>query len=207
MSRRVLVFGGSGHVGRAVVAALRARGVEPTFTWHTRDPGDGRRIDLADPAAVEALVAEVAPDVLIHCAAIDAPDLDAVYAVNCRSAFVATHAMPAGVRDVVLLGGLDRTQSLPLPAAYAASQGMLSGMVMALARALGPSGLRINLLALGPLDGGLSMGLEAAQIADYQRFSALRRRGTAAEAAKAAVWLALENSYLNGKVVPVNGGI
>lgn len=213
MSRTALVFGGTGHVGRAVVARLVAAGVATTFTWHTREevattlPGTARQLDLGDPAAIEAVVREVTPDVLIHCAAVNVADLDRCYAINARSAYVAVQAMPAGPRDVVLLGALDRVQSLPLPPAFAASQGMLSGMVMALARAMGSDGLRINMLALGPLDGGLSTGLEATQIADYQRFSALRRRGTADEAARAAAWLALENTYLNGKVVPINGGI
>jgi len=44
-------------------------------------------------------------------------------------------------------------------------------------------------------------------IADYKKFSALRRLGSAAEAAQAIVWLATGCDYLNGKVVPVNGGI
>ena len=42
---------------------------------------------------------------------------------------------------------------------------------------------------------------------DYETFSALRRPGTADEAAKAIVWLALENTFIQGKVIPVNGGI
>ena len=42
---------------------------------------------------------------------------------------------------------------------------------------------------------------------DYRSFSALRRRGTAAEVATAVAWLALENTYMNGKILPVNGGL
>jgi 3-oxoacyl-[acyl-carrier protein] reductase len=44
-------------------------------------------------------------------------------------------------------------------------------------------------------------------VADYKAFSAMRRLGTPAEAAKAILWLALENTYMNGKVLSVNGGI
>lgn len=215
--RRVLVFGGTGHVGQAVLRQLTQTDAAVVFTWHTNKKKAkaltaelgyaAYALNLKNVNAIRSLVRELMPDVLIHAAAINVDDLDACYAVNCRSAYVAVNAMPTGPRDVVLLGGLDRVQSLPLPPAYAATQGMLSGMVMALARALGPDGLRINLMALGPLDGGLSTGLGTGQLADYERFSALRRRGTADEAAKAAVWLALENTYLNGKTVPVNGGI
>jgi NAD(P)-dependent dehydrogenase (short-subunit alcohol dehydrogenase family) len=42
---------------------------------------------------------------------------------------------------------------------------------------------------------------------DYETFSALRRAGKPAEAAKTIAWLALENTLIQGKVISVNGGI
>jgi 3-oxoacyl-[acyl-carrier protein] reductase len=84
---------------------------------------------------------------------------------------------------------------------------MLAALTMALAKELGPRGIRVNMAALGVLDSGLSRDLDIKLLADYQVFSALRRCGTPAEAARAILWLALENSYMNGKVLPVNGGI
>jgi 3-oxoacyl-[acyl-carrier protein] reductase len=108
---------------------------------------------------------------------------------------------------VVLLGGLDRTQSVPAPIVYAATQGALSAMVMALGKELGPRGIRVNMLALGILGTGLTKDVDARVLADYTTFSALRRTGTAAEAARVALWLALENSYMTGRVVTANGGI
>jgi 3-oxoacyl-[acyl-carrier protein] reductase len=63
------------------------------------------------------------------------------------------------------------------------------------------------MIALGVLEGGISKTLSPKMVADYKSFSALRRTGTAAEAARAIAWLALENTWMTGKVVPVNGGI
>jgi 3-oxoacyl-[acyl-carrier protein] reductase len=80
-------------------------------------------------------------------------------------------------------------------------------MTMALAKELGASGVRANMIALGILDQGLSGGMDEALLADYRRFSALRRTGTPAEVARAAVWLALDNRYMTGRVIPVNGGL
>ena len=80
-------------------------------------------------------------------------------------------------------------------------------MTMALAKELGASGVRANLLALGILDEGLSRGMDEALLADYRRFSALRRTGTPAEVARVVAWLALDNRYLTGRVIPVNGGL
>jgi NAD(P)-dependent dehydrogenase (short-subunit alcohol dehydrogenase family) len=78
---------------------------------------------------------------------------------------------------------------------------------MALAKELGPRGIRINLVALGVLDAGLSRELSPELLEDYKQFSALRRLGTPREAARAVLWLALHNRYMNGKVLAVNGGI
>ncbi len=231
--RRALVFGGTGVVGREVLRGLASRGVPAVFTYHrSRQRAEelaaalGQQalaVDLADPAATAALVRSLQPppDVLIHCAAaarvkpfadVTPEDWQTVQAVNCQSAFVACQALlphlkSLGRGDVVLVGALERTQSLPIPPHFAASQGMQAALVMALAREMGPAGVRVNLVALGPLEDGLSRELSPKLLDDYQSFSALHRRGTPAEAARAILWLALENSYMSGKVLPVNGGI
>ena len=132
-----------------------------------------------------------------------------VMAVNVQSAYQVCRWIAARGRpcDIVLVGGLDRAQSLPLPVHFAASQGALSALVMAAAHELGPRDIRVNLVALGVLNAGLSAGLAAGRRRDYEKFSALRRTGTPDEAAKVIVWLALENSYIQGKVIAANGGI
>lgn len=227
--KRALVLGGSGAVGGAVLAELARRGVPAAFSYHR---GEARaralaaehghapfRVDLADAAATRAaLDAQPTPQVVIHCAAvsgalpleeIDLATYQGAMAVNVQSAFlvaqwVASRGAPC---DIVLVGGLDRAQSLPLPVHFAATQGALSALVMALAHELGPRGIRVNQVALGVLDGGLSQGLATRRRRDYETFSALRRAGQPAEAAKAIAWLALENTFIQGKIIPVNGGI
>jgi 3-oxoacyl-[acyl-carrier protein] reductase len=212
-----------------VLRELARRGVPAVFTFHRS--GDKARVlalelghaavqvDLADPAATTALLdAQPPTDVVIHCAGVSAalalPDVDAAawqqaMAVNVQSAFLACRWVAQRARpcDVVLVGGLDRTQSLPLPVHFAATQGALSAMVMATAHELGRQDIRVNLVALGPLEGGLSAGLAARRRKDYETFSALRRVGKPDEAAKVIAWLALENSYIQGKVISANGGI
>lgn len=186
------------------------------------------RLDLRERAVVRELLREVtvtgpagavAPTVLIHCAAISRPaplaaasdeDWDDSMAVSGRAAFLACQELAPRMKaggDVVLLGALDRSQSLPLPVPFAAAQGMLAALVMALAKELGPAGIRVNLLALGVLTSGLSQQLSPRHLEEYERFSALRRAGTPTEAARAALWLALANTYMTGKVLSVNGGI
>jgi NAD(P)-dependent dehydrogenase (short-subunit alcohol dehydrogenase family) len=177
------------------------------------------QVDLGDGAATRAMLdRQVEADVVIHCAAVSAglslPEIgpaewQQAMAVNVWSAFVVLQWLAARRTpcDVVLVGGLDRAQSLPLPVHFAATQGALGALVMAAGHELGPCGIRINLIALGVLEAGISKGLASQRRRDYERFSALRRPGTVDEAAKAIVWLALENTFIQGKVIPVNGGI
>jgi GDP-L-fucose synthase len=62
--KRVLVTGGSGFLGRHVVAALRGRGYTLVFVPRRHE------YDLTREAAVEQLCRAVKPEVVIHLAAV-----------------------------------------------------------------------------------------------------------------------------------------
>jgi 3-oxoacyl-[acyl-carrier protein] reductase len=194
----------------------------------------GVGLDLRDGGAIRGLIADLEragslPRVLVHCAAessylsldaITEAAWDSVVAVNAASAFIAAQSLALALRreskadpnestgaSFVFVGALDRSQSVAAPVHFAASQGMLSAMTMALAKELGPEGIRVNMVALGPLEGGLSAEITPELLEDYTRFSALRRLGTPDEAARAILWLALESTYMSGKLLAVNGGL
>lgn len=230
--RRALVLGGTGAVGSEVVRALAARGLTGAFTYlrsaeraaavAAESGFEALQVDLADVEALRRLLAELpSTDVLVACAATGrratlpestVADWDAAQAVSGRATFLACQALAPGMAaagggSIVLVGALDRGQSLPLPVAVAASQAMLPALAMALARELGPGGTRVNAVALGPLDAGMSRILSADELQDYRQYSALRRVGTPREVVPAIVWLALDNRYMSGKVLAVNGGI
>ncbi len=223
-------------MGAEVLRGLARANVSTAFTWHqSRERAHALaselsmrsvQVDLADAAATRAMLRALheegfMPNLFIHCAGVNqAASLGEItdetwqraMAVNCRSALIAAQELAptmakAGEGHMVLVGALDRTQSAPSPVHFAASQGALTALAMAVAKELGPKGVRINVVALGLLDGGLSREVGAKLVSDYKGFSALRRLGRADEAAKAILWLALENTYMNGKVLPVNGGI
>lgn len=73
-SRRCLVTGGRGFIGRHLIARLAAQGDEVHATTRSATPPAHPgvrwwRVDLADAAATDALVTRLHPDVVMHLAA------------------------------------------------------------------------------------------------------------------------------------------
>ena len=234
--RRALVLGGTGAVGSAVMRALSAAAIPLHFTYHENEEkartlaeetgAAAHRVDLRDVSALPALASALeqrgeAPDVVVHCAgalrvsSLDAAtdeDWEATMTIHGRAAFqvcrdFGKRMAARGRGDIVLVSALDRTQSLPIPATFAASQGLVAALAMAAGKDLGSRGVRVNVVALGLLDAGIGTALDPKLVADYKNLSALRRLGTPEEAARTIAWVALQNTYSNGKVLSVNGGI
>lgn len=230
---RVLVLGGSGALGTALLRELRACGAQAAFTYHRQHQGalalsdelgfPAHAADFADADAIGLLFDALArdgqlPDVVVHCAGvapvallgdISAASWDAVNAVHGRAAMLCAQQMERrGLRGaLVLVAAIDGLHPVPAPAHYAASQAAMWGLTLALAKELGPKGILVNLAVVGVLDGGISVALDPALRDSYRRYSALGRTGTCMEAARALRWLALENTYLNGAQFPLTGGL
>ncbi|KAG7273461.1 hypothetical protein CRUP_032709, partial [Coryphaenoides rupestris] len=73
--RVVLVTGASGLLGRAVLADFHRAGWKAVGTAYRRARGPILRCDLLDEEAMRALLHQLKPDVIVHCAAERRPDV------------------------------------------------------------------------------------------------------------------------------------
>lgn len=91
---------------------------------------------------------------------------------------------------------------------YAASKGGIISMTKALARELGPMGIRVNAVAPGLIETEMIAGMKRELVEKIIKGSALGRIGKAAEVAEAVAFLASERAaYITGQCLVVDGGI
>lgn len=233
MTKRALVIGASGSLGRAVVEELGARDARVAGTYRTGsvDGIPSRKLDLLDVEAIEGTLADLAKEhggaeALVVCATavsasaterfdrladVDPAKLVAMMTVNvaapilCARAFAAmTGAAP---RNVVLVGSIDGAKSVPTAVPYASSKGALMATARGLAKELGPSGVLVNVVAPGLMDAGASRVVPDEVKKEYLKHSASKRFATAAEVARSIAWLALENTYVTGQTIILDGGL
>lgn len=167
---RILVTGSAGRLGRSVVAVLRERGNEVIGVDRVAEASDpsARAADLTDAKAAAEVIAAVAPDAVVHLAAIAVP-FSAPEAVilrtNATLAFnVMQGAVDAGVRKVV-------TASSPTVFGYGAPAGWVPER-LPLDEDVPPAPW--NAYALSKLIAERTAQMFAAQLGDAVRFAAFR---------------------------------
>lgn len=113
----------------------------------------------------------------------------------------------SGGGNIVLLGTLNGLKLVPTPVHLAAAKAALLGITQSLAKELGKDNIRINLVVPGIIDGPNLATLPAAQKQTYLKHSAMRRFVAAQEVAEVVSWFAMENTYMTGQSVILDGGL
>lgn len=91
---------------------------------------------------------------------------------------------------------------------YATAKAGLLGMSRALARELGPRGIRANAICPGVIDTPMVRGVGDDLVAGLTMLTPLGRLGTADEVAALALYLASDDSaFVTGQVISPNGGL
>ena len=188
----------------------------------------GVKCDLRDAEKLDAAIRDVEQnfgpiEVLVNNAAIypttpfleiAISEFDDVVAVNQRAYFVAAQSVARfmvrrGRGSIVNVGSITWGGGWALLASYVTTKGASVAMARALARELGPSGVRVNVVSPG------AFPTEAETIHDnpeiYNQFvldhQSLKRRGANEELASVVSFLAgNDSSFVTGQTINVNGG-
>ena len=92
-------------------------------------------------------------------------------------------------------------------AAYSASKAGVIGLTKALAKEVGPSGIRVNCVAPGAIDTDMNKKLGGDAIKELCEETPLGRLGSPEEVARAILFLADDDGFITGQVLSPNGGL
>lgn len=232
--KRVIVVGASGSLGRAVVKELAARDARVGGTYRNGSVEAGipaRKLDLLDVGVIEPTLADLAKELggaeaLVVCATaisasateqfdhlddivpsklVDMMTINVAAPILCARAFAKTSG--AGPRNIVFVGSIDGAKPVPTAVSYASSKGALMATARGLAKELGPAGVLANVVAPGLMDAGASRIVPDDVKKEYLKHSSAKRFATPAEIARSIAWLALENTYVTGQTIILDGGL
>ena len=227
--RTVIVTGGAGGIGTAVLRAFHQRGAR-VYCLDRQGPGPslGRfiEVDVTKPeevrTAVEMAVSDTGRlDIAVACAGINRDRMlwkltpeewRSVVSVNLDGCFhllqaIVPHLRETGGGSVVLTSAVNGERGMFGQANYAASNAGVIGLAKTAAKELAHFGIRVNVVAPGYIDTPMteSVSREIAEAAVKE--TALGRKGRPQDVAGAILFLCSElASYITGHVLRVDGG-
>ena len=226
----VLITGGSRGIGAATVAQFAARGDTVYFIYEKNHEAalavslqTGATpicCDVADGDAVRRAFAQIgAVDILVCNAGICRTGLlsmlseeewDRLFAVNVKGIYHCVNAAMSGFLKkqkgcIITVSSMWGQVGASCEVAYSATKGAVIAMTKALAKELGPSGIRVNCVAPGVILTDMCGDVDPEILESMAQETPLGRNGTAADVAKAIVSLA-DADFITGDVLNVNGG-
>lgn len=177
--------------------------------------GEGRKRLMA------AVLAEGAPHCLVNNAGIDKPhepalmieesSYEKILDANLRAPlFLMRDFAKEMVRNesgvIVNVSSILARKAVVGSAVYRASKAALEALTLQFAHELGPKGLRVVAVAPGFIETAMTAAIPEERRAAIRKDAALGSFG-APESVAETVWHAIENQYLTGAVIAVDGGM
>lgn len=228
--KHVLITGGSRGIGAAAVRAFCAAGYQVTF-FYEKDQNSAEAIsretgassvccDVSDSNAVNTSIGSLAPvDILINNAGIahyglisqiSEAEWNRLFSVNVGGIYRCVKAvLPQMLQKqagcILNLASMWGQVGASCEVAYSASKGAVIAMTKALAKELGPSGIRVNCVCPGVILTDMTRCVGEDTLAELAEETPLGRNGTPEDIASALLYLA-QADFITGQLLPVNGG-
>ena len=190
-------------------------------------PGGGGaglfRADVSDRAQVEAMFRSAGSvDVLVNNAGVaqrklftdlTEEDWERMFAVDVTGVFHCCQAaLPAMIRrkrgSIINVSSMWGQTGGSCEVHYSAAKAAVIGLTKALAKEVGPSGVRVNCIAPGVINTRMNAGLGPDDLRALKEETPLGRLGTPEDIAAAVSFLASPGAgFVTGQVLGVNGGI
>ena len=226
----VVITGGSRGIGAAAVRHFAALGHRVTFLYEKNHEA-ARQVcaetgaaavccDVSDSRAVRETFAKL-PDVdILICNAgimhfglmsmMEELAWDRLFDVNVKGIYNCVNAaMPAFLKKhsgcIITVSSMWGQVGASCEAAYSATKGAVIALTKALAKELGPSGIRVNCVAPGVILTDMCAHVEPEILAEMAEETLVGRNGTPEDVARAMAYLA-DAEFVTGQVLPVNGG-
>ena len=226
----VMITGGSRGIGAATVALFAQRG-DTVYFLYEKDHAAAAAVakmtgataiccDVADGNAVRRAFADLPPLDILVCNAgichtglmsmISEPEWDRLFAVNVKGIYHCVNAAMPGflsrqAGSIVTVSSMWGQVGASCEAAYSATKGAVITLTKALAKELGPSGIRVNCVAPGVILTDMCAAVDGDILEEMAQESPIGRNGTAQDVAKAILNLA-ESEFITGHILSVNGG-
>ncbi|MDL2293284.1 3-oxoacyl-ACP reductase FabG [Ruminococcaceae bacterium OttesenSCG-928-D13] len=214
-----VVLGAFNHMGRAQALCNRLADDHHTVLAVAADVGDEAQVAAMFERA-EAVFGPV--EVLVNCAGTAAQKLFTDISLAEWEAMLRVHATGTFLCCRRALGPMIRKKSgcivniasmwgqvgASCEVHYSAAKAAVIGLTKALAKEVGPSGIRVNCVAPGAVDTEMMAGFSADDRAALCAETPLGRLGTPGEIAAAVQFLVSEKAgFITGQVLAPNGGL
>lgn len=230
--KTALVTGASRGIGAAIAKSLREKGFDVYLNYAQSKESAAalaRELsatavcaDVSDMSQVRRMYDEInGIDVLVCNAGISHYGLFSdtspeawrrVFAVNVDGAYNCIQcALPHMIRQksgvIITMSSVWGISGASCEVAYSASKSAIIGMTKALAKELGPSGIRVNCIAPGVIETDMMRGFSAQDKACLAEETPLCRLGTPEDIAGLAAFLASDSaSFITGQIIGADGG-
>lgn len=230
--RRVVITGGSRGIGAATVRKFTAAGDQVYFLYEKstemarqleQETGAvGIQCDITQENAVNQAFQQISPvDVLVNNAGIvdynpinwvSAETFRRIMDVNVMGMFLCCKAALPGMLQrqkgaIVNLSSMWGRVGSSCEVAYSTSKAAVIGMTKALAKELGPSGIRVNAVAPGVIQTDMVRNVDPEVMEELRQETPLEQLGKPEQVADAIWYLASEQaSFVTGTLLDVSGG-